>query len=184
MAPAVGAPRSLTDVYGAGIAVCARPALEPAEPVGRNRHTRDVVSARPIAVAADTPVICSAGGTDRDLLARLRDGGLPVGTDLREFHTEPEFAVRVAEAMSDGLLISIPSGPNEDAAAEGEKRGIRVTGILVEPDGHAMGEVAALVDDGRLRVNVDSALPLADAARAHERLEAGGVRGKIVLTVK
>ena len=94
-------------MYGPGIAVCARPALEAAEPAGRNRHTRDVVSARPIAVAADTPVLCSAGGTDRELLARLRDGGLPVGTDLREFRTEAEFALRVAEAMADGLLISM-----------------------------------------------------------------------------
>lgn len=83
-----------------------------------------------------------------------------------------------------GLLISVPSGPHEDAAAEGEKRGIRVTGILVEPDGHAMGEIAALVREGRLRVHVDSTLPLEEAAKAHERLEAGGVRGKIVLTVK
>jgi hypothetical protein len=53
------------------------------------------------------PVICSAGGTDPTLLAELRDGGLPVGTDLREFRTEQEFAARVTEAMSDGLLIAM-----------------------------------------------------------------------------
>lgn len=64
-------------------------------------------SARPIAVAADTPLICSAGGTDPSLLARLRDSGLPVGTDLREFRGEAEFRTRVTEAMSDGLLISM-----------------------------------------------------------------------------
>jgi hypothetical protein len=81
--------------------------LEAAEPVTRHRHTRDVVSARPIAVAAETPVICSAGGTDPELLARLGDGGLPVGTDLREFRSEAEFAVRVREAIGDGLLISM-----------------------------------------------------------------------------
>lgn len=74
---------------------------------GRHRHTRDALSARPIAVAADTPVICSAGGTDPVLLAALRDGGLPVGTDLREFHSEAEFAQRVTEAMGEGLLISM-----------------------------------------------------------------------------
>jgi hypothetical protein len=94
-------------VYGPGVAVCARPALEAPVPMMRHRHTRDVVSARPIAVAADTPVICSAGGTDPTLLARLRDGGLPVGTDLREFRGEAEFAARVTEALSDGLLISM-----------------------------------------------------------------------------
>jgi hypothetical protein len=103
----VGAPRTLGDVYGPGVAVCARPPLEATAPVSRHRHTRDVFSARPIAVAADTPLICSSGGTDPSLLAQLRDGGLPVGTDLREFRSEAEFTTRVAEAMDDGLLISM-----------------------------------------------------------------------------
>lgn len=52
-------------------------------------------------------MICSAGGTDPVLLAVMRDGGLPVGTDLREFRSEAEFVARVAEALSDGLLISM-----------------------------------------------------------------------------
>ena len=43
--------------------------------------------------------------------------------------------------------------------------------------------VAALeyVKDGRITPVLDEALPLADARRAHERLEAGGVFGKLVL---
>jgi hypothetical protein len=94
-------------VYGPGVAVCARPPLEATAPVSRHRHTRDVFSARPIAVAEDTPLVCSSGGTDPALLAQLRDGGLPVGTDLREFRSEAEFTTRVAEAMGDGLLISM-----------------------------------------------------------------------------
>lgn len=94
-------------MYGPGVAVCARPPLEAAAPASRHRHTRDVFSARPVAVAADTPLICSAGGTDPALLAQLRDGGLPVGTDLREFRGEAEFRTRVAEALDDGLLISM-----------------------------------------------------------------------------
>lgn len=105
--PSVGAPRTLSDVYGPGVAVCARPPLADAVPVGMHRHTRDVVSARPIAVAADTPLICSAGGTEPGLLARLRESGLPVGSELREFRTEVEFEFRVREAMADGLLISM-----------------------------------------------------------------------------
>jgi hypothetical protein len=94
-------------VYGPGVAVCARPPLEVGAPVSRHRDTRDVFSARPIAVAADTPLICSSGGTDPSLLAQLRDGGLPVGTDLREFRSEAEFTTRVSEALADGLLISM-----------------------------------------------------------------------------
>lgn len=83
-----------------------------------------------------------------------------------------------------GLLVAIPGGPSEEAVAEAGKRGIRVTSILVEPDGHGLGEIAALVEDGRLRVDVAQKFPLEDAAKAHELLEQGGVRGKIVLTVK
>ncbi|MFD9701199.1 hypothetical protein [Lentzea sp. NPDC059081] len=89
------------------MAVCARPAQEPAVPSSRHRNTRDVLSARPLAVAADTPVISSAGGTEPNLIATLRDGGLPVGTDAREFRTEAEFATRVREALSDGLRLSM-----------------------------------------------------------------------------
>ncbi|MEU4744174.1 hypothetical protein AB0G02_27430 [Actinosynnema sp. NPDC023658] len=103
--PVVGTPRSLTDVYGPGVAVCARPASTTT--ASRHRTTVDALSARPIAVAGDAPVICSAGGTHPALLAQLRDGGLPVGDDLREFRDEAGFAARVTEAMADGLPISM-----------------------------------------------------------------------------
>ena len=42
-------------------------------------------------------------------------------------------------------------------------------------------EAAPLFFDGTLRPEVDEVFPLADAARAHERLEAGAHFGKIVL---
>lgn len=107
ISPAIAAPRVLRDIYGSDVAVCARPALDVGEPVLQHRLGRDVLSARPLAIAADTPLICSAGGTDPSLLAALRDGGLPVGTDLREFRTEAEFADRVREALAEGLQLAM-----------------------------------------------------------------------------
>jgi NADPH:quinone reductase-like Zn-dependent oxidoreductase len=83
-----------------------------------------------------------------------------------------------------GLLIAVPGGPSEEGVAEAEKRGIRVTGILVEPDGHGLREIAALIEGGGLQPTLHETFPLEEAARAHELLEAGGVRGKIVLAVK
>jgi NADPH:quinone reductase-like Zn-dependent oxidoreductase len=71
-----------------------------------------------------------------------------------------------------GLLISVPGGHKG------------ATGILVEPDGHGLSEIAALIRDGRLKAHVDRTLPLEEAAEAHRLLESGGHRGKIVLTVK
>ena len=40
-----------------------------------------------------------------------------------------------------------------------------------------------LLKSGKARVHVDSTFPLADAARAHERLESGEQFGKVVLTI-
>ena len=43
--------------------------------------------------------------------------------------------------------------------------------------------VYELVRSGRVRVHVDSVFPLAEAARAHERLESGDQFGKVVLSI-
>jgi hypothetical protein len=128
--------------------------------VSRHRHTRDVFSARPIAVAADTPLICSSGGTDPSLLAQLRDGGLPVGTDLREFRSEAEFTTRVAEAMDDGLLISMEY-PQPAALCPDERavKSARLVGFL-----NNKASISTLVDP--IFQARRSVVPRADVAEA------------------
>ncbi|ANN17645.1 NADPH:quinone reductase [Amycolatopsis orientalis] len=61
-------------------------------------------------------------------------------------------------------------------------RGIRVEHVWIRADGAALGELVALVDSGVLAVRVAETLPLDDAAKAHERLAEGGLRGRVVLT--
>ncbi|WP_259404044.1 NADP-dependent oxidoreductase [Microbispora sp. H10949] len=53
----------------------------------------------------------------------------------------------------------------------------------VHSDGGQLAELARLLEEGRLRVGVDSVFPLAEAAKAHERAERGHIQGKIVLRV-
>ena len=77
-----------------------------------------------------------------------------------------------------GLLLAVAAGSSEVV-----KRQVRVVEPLVEPDGHALEEIAKLVESGDLKVSVDRVLPLEHAAQAHERLQKGGVRGKLVLEV-
>ncbi|MFD8704821.1 NADP-dependent oxidoreductase [Kitasatospora sp. NPDC059648] len=60
-------------------------------------------------------------------------------------------------------------------------RGIRVVNVWVAADGAALARLSALAADGRLTLRVAATAPLQDAARAHERLARGGLRGRLVL---
>lgn len=80
----------------------------------------------------------------------------------------------------DGILVSILGQPSPDDAAQ---RGVRAAGVFVEPNQSQLGEIAKLVDSGKLRPIIETVLPLAQAARAHEMNQTLHTRGKIVLQV-
>ncbi|AQT78876.1 NADPH:quinone reductase [Mycolicibacterium litorale] len=77
-----------------------------------------------------------------------------------------------------------PVFPGFAAAAEAQERGVTVSMTQVRSNGAQLAELAGLLDDGTVRVAIDSSFPLADAAAAHQRAEQGHIRGKIVLTVR
>ncbi|MFF7994977.1 NADP-dependent oxidoreductase [Kitasatospora xanthocidica] len=60
-------------------------------------------------------------------------------------------------------------------------RGIRVANVWITADGTALAGLAALAGTGRLTLRVADTLPLERAGQAHERLAAGGLRGRLVL---
>jgi len=68
-------------------------------------------------------------------------------------------------------------------AEEASKRGVTVSATQVRSSGAQLAEVGRLLNDGTIRVVIDSAYPLADARKAHERAARGHIQGKIVLTV-
>jgi NADPH:quinone reductase-like Zn-dependent oxidoreductase len=114
---------------------------------------------------------------DRDAL-RTRDADVALdlvgGADTGEL---------VASLRPDGLLLAVADGADGEVKAEAKRRGVRVQEPLVEPDGHALEEIANVVRSGALKVMVAETFPLDRARAAHERLEGGGVRGKLVLEV-
>lgn len=83
-----------------------------------------------------------------------------------------------------GVLLAIADGADEETQAEARRAGVRVLEPLVEPDGRALDEIARLIAEGAIRPVVEEVLPLSRAADAHRRLDAGGVRGKLVLSVR
>jgi NADPH:quinone reductase-like Zn-dependent oxidoreductase len=82
----------------------------------------------------------------------------------------------------DGRLICLPSAAAAEAMGAAAERGLRATGMLVEPDGHGLEELTRLVDQRRLRVLVSETFPLERASHAHRAGELGHTTGKLVLT--
>ena len=71
-----------------------------------------------------------------------------------------------------------------DGADEAAQRGVTVSSTQVRSSGAQLAQLAALLDDGTIRVVIDSTYPLAEARQAHERAARGSLQGKLVLTVR
>lgn len=70
------------------------------------------------------------------------------------------------------------SGHDEAAAS-----GVTVSSTQVRSDGAQLAEAGRLLNDGSIRVVIDSTFPLAEASNAHARALRGGIQGKVVLIV-
>lgn len=85
----------------------------------------------------------------------------------------------VVPAIKDGGGLAVVRGWNGEPG-----RGITVHRIFVPAAAHdtaGMQRVVDQVDAGVLTLRVADVLPASDAQSAHERLQAGGVRGRLVL---
>ncbi|MBN1756994.1 MAG: NADP-dependent oxidoreductase, partial [Chitinispirillaceae bacterium] len=60
----------------------------------------------------------------------------------------------------------------------------RYSYVFVRPESRQLDKLAALIEAGKLRIHIAASFPLEEAAKAHEMIEAGHVRGKIVLTME
>lgn len=79
-----------------------------------------------------------------------------------------------------GALISTLTEPPPEVCAEAGIRGAR---FLAEPNGAQLAEIGRLADEARVRVRIAETLPFARIGAAMERLEHGGLRGKLVLEI-
>jgi NADPH:quinone reductase-like Zn-dependent oxidoreductase len=79
-----------------------------------------------------------------------------------------------------GFLVSIVTRVDEKKL---EEKGLRGTSMLVQPSADELREITNLVEAGKVKPFVSATFPLAQAAEAQRKLEAGGVRGKIVLEI-
>lgn len=74
-------------------------------------------------------------------------------------------------------VASIPEG-------EPKKRGVRAKRVMTQSDGKELAQIAAIIDEQKIKPVVTNVFPLADARKAHEMSETLHTRGKIVLRVR
>ncbi len=82
--------------------------------------------------------------------------------------------------MKGGILVSTVSPPSAEEAA---RRGLRQGMVQAQPNASQLSEIGKLIDAGKVKVFVETVLPLAEARRAQEMSQTGHTRGKIVLRV-
>jgi NADPH:quinone reductase len=138
-------------------------------------------------------IIADASPADKDLVSSL-------GADV-VVARGPDVAERIREAYPggvDALLDAALIGPSAlPAVRDGgqlmtvrpfagqTERDITVSLVLVFHHLHEAGtlaRLASLAEDGTLSLRVADVLPASRAADAHRRFQAGGVRGRLVLT--
>lgn len=90
----------------------------------------------------------------------------------------PEESLRT---LKDGGRLVVLLGLSDKAAAEAERRSIRVERISVRPDRASLEELAKLIEQGKLKVHVAKGFPLTEVAAAHNFLATRPI-GKVVLT--
>ncbi len=82
-----------------------------------------------------------------------------------------------------GRLVSIVGGVKEEAQAMAAKHDIEASNYLVKSSGADMEQLATLFENGQLKAEVSHVFPFEDMVKAHQQIETGKTRGKVVLTL-
>jgi NADPH:quinone reductase-like Zn-dependent oxidoreductase len=151
-----------------------------------------------IALAHGARVVAVAGADSEPYLRKL---GVEDFVDY-ESGDVPDAVRRICPEGVDGLLDLVGGEQELDALVaivkergrvvstlerigdgRWSQRALRERYVYVRPDGEQLARLVELHDAGKLAVCIAETFTLADAAKAHARLEGGGVQGKLVLRV-
>jgi NADPH2:quinone reductase len=139
-----------------------------------------------LASRAGLEVIAVASDGDEDWVGGLGASlVLPRSADLSElepvdavFDAVPLGEAATAPLRDGGAILFTRAAPEFDRADR-----VRVETMLADSEPEALRAFAEQLGAGEVRTRIADRLDLGDAAEAHRRVEAGGLRGKIVLEI-
>ncbi len=79
-----------------------------------------------------------------------------------------------------GFLVTSAGTPSEEKARE---LGVEAAFVFCKPNAGQLAEINQLIEKGKLKVHIETVLPLSEVKKAHQLSESGRTRGKIVLQV-
>lgn len=80
-----------------------------------------------------------------------------------------------------GRLVTVPTITAQQIKEAGAEAGIEVLGMLVHPDSKQLPQVLMLLRQGDVHITISGEYPLGEGALAHQAIEGGHVRGKLLL---
>src|SRR5262245_9281114 len=116
-------------------------------------------------------------GRNGDIAAAVRTFA-PQGADAVLALAGGDALERCIATLRTGGRVAFPRGVNPEPA---KRDGVTVIPYDASYDAPAFERLNGAVEERKLEVPIAAEFPLADAAKSHERLEAGHVLGKIVL---
>nr|WP_232013807.1 NADP-dependent oxidoreductase [Glycomyces terrestris] len=188
------APAAASLMEAATLPLAGLTALQSLDWLGLSAGQRLLVTGAGGAVGGNALQIARARGIEVDALVSrdeqvapaLEHGAGTATADRRELRSRAydavfdTFGAFTTEAVADGgryLSVATQAGPIPDLSS----RGVETVVNQVREDGAGLRELARLVDDGSLRPRVHAVFGLGEIRAAHERLQGGGLNGKIVV---
>ncbi len=126
-------------------------------------------------LGADTVI----DGRREDITAAARRFA-PDGIDAVLAFAGGDALERCLDALRSGGRCAVPNGVEPEPR---RRPGIEIVSYDAEASVRAFERLRRTVEAAKLEVPIAATYPLADAAKAHERLAAGHVLGKIVLRI-
>ncbi|OZG41279.1 quinone oxidoreductase [Aeromonas sp. A35_P] len=80
-----------------------------------------------------------------------------------------------------GRLVTVPTITAQQIKDAAAGSAIEVLGMLVHPDRQQLSQMLILLRQGEVQITISGEFPLAEGALAHQAIEQGHVRGKLLL---